>query len=314
MHRTFSKFAIIGAAFAVIVGITVLITGQPASKLSQQLPSQHLVGVPDDWSHHHLVFSNPGTYEQAAKDPAALAKWLKIHYDTRFILQQMKRHAEAADGFSREMRTGGEEAVSPPGMVDPEDLAIGVLRQLPGEAIVRLKPKPKPKSVQPAPLRRDWSEPLTVSPLSGTVQPNAYPAKWGMSTTTALCPIYGPGGDNGDYVVYPTGTAGSSTAASIVAYQNLYVGCPTNPIFPTVPSIYWAYNTGGTISTSPIISSDGSQVAFIQVSGTSASLVLLKYIVNTYPKTLIANLSPTSPNVTISGGVQEFGWEGTSGA
>ncbi len=252
-----------------------------------QPASPHLVGVPDDWSHHHLVFSNPGTYEQAAKDPAALAKWLTIHYDARFILQQMKRHAEAAGGFSREMRTGGEGAVSPSGMVEPEDLAIGSLRQLPGEAIARLRPRPKPKS---APVHGLWSESMP----EGSVQPNAYPAKWGASLTNADC--------SGDYVVYPTGAAGGTSEASIVAYNNLYSGCSG-----TVPSIYWAYDTaGGLISTSPIISKDGSQVAFVQVYTYSASLVLLKGAANSPVRSFTGTLSAAntygSPGVTLSSG------------
>ncbi len=45
-----------------------------------------------------------------------------------------------------------------------------------------------------------------------------------------------------------------------------------------MPSTYWAYNTGGTIVTSVVLSGDGSQVAFAQSSsGGSASLVILKW-------------------------------------
>ncbi len=99
---------------------------------------------------------------------------------------------------------------------------------------------------------------------NGKVQPNAYPAKYGVSLTGASC---------SDFVVYPTGQAGATGVASIIAYYNLYsTGCAG-----AVPSVDWAYNTGGTVTTSPILSSDGSQVAFIQVSGTAASLVLLKW-------------------------------------
>jgi hypothetical protein len=267
MHRAFSKFAIVGAAFAVIAGITVLITGQPASKLSRQPASQHRVGVVDDWSHHHLVFSNPGTYEQAAKTGASYAKWLTIQYDTRFILQQMKRH---------------KEAVSPPGMVEPEDLAIGGFRRIPGGLFGKLNPKPKPKpKPKPTVLKQDWSEPL----LTGTVQPNAYPAKWGESLTCLSC---------NEYVVYPTGSAGTSSAASIVAYSKLYAVCTGST---TPPFIYWAYDTGGTISTSPIISLDGSQVAFIQSNGTTASLVLLNPVL-----TVQGNYTDGSTTVTIMSG------------
>ena len=47
------------------------------------------------------------------------------------------------------------------------------------------------------------------------VQPNAYPAKYSFSTTSASC---------SDFVVYPTGAPGASNAANIVAYSNLYTG------------------------------------------------------------------------------------------
>ena len=97
------------------------------------------------------------------------------------------------------------------------------------------------------------------------VQPNATPAMYGPSITTASC--------SDDFVVYPTGQAG---AANIIAYNNLYAGGCTSG---TVPSVYWAYNTGAgqSVTTSPIVSADGTQVAFIQSNGTTASLVVLKW-------------------------------------
>jgi hypothetical protein len=103
---------------------------------------------------------------------------------------------------------------------------------------------------------------------TGTVQPNTFPAKYGVSLTGASC---------SDFVIYPTGKAGSTTAASIVADYNLYTSGCTG----AVPSVYWAYNTGGTVTTSPILSEDGSQVAYIQSNGTTASLVLLKWAAST---------------------------------
>jgi hypothetical protein len=45
----------------------------------------------------------------------------------------------------------------------------------------------------------------------------------------------------------------------------------------TVPSVYWAYNTGGQILTSPDFSRDGTQVMFVQTSGGVGSFVLLKW-------------------------------------
>jgi hypothetical protein len=108
----------------------------------------------------------------------------------------------------------------------------------------------------------------TASP-NGTVQPNAYPAKYSFDTTTASC--------ENDFVVYPTGTATSTTQASIAAYNGIYSGCTG-----AVPSVFWTYSTGGEVSTSPVLSLDGTQVAFIQeTSGGIASLVVLKWAAGT---------------------------------
>jgi len=105
---------------------------------------------------------------------------------------------------------------------------------------------------------------LTGGTAGAVVQPNMYPAKYSFSATTASC---------SDFVVYPMGTAGATGAATIVAFSNLYTGGCSG----AVPSAYWAYNTGGMATTSPVPSLDGTQVAFVQVSGTTASLVLLKW-------------------------------------
>ena len=109
-----------------------------------------------------------------------------------------------------------------------------------------------------------WSGNLSGGVAGATGQPNLFPAKYTFSITTANC---------SDFVVYPTGTTGATGGASILAFSNLYTGGCTG----TVPSAYWAYNTGGMATTSPVLSLDGSQVAFVQVSGTTASLVLLKW-------------------------------------
>jgi hypothetical protein len=101
---------------------------------------------------------------------------------------------------------------------------------------------------------------------TATTVANAYPAKYSFSTTNANCASSPPA----DYVVYPTGLAGSATQATIVGYDNLYSSCSG-----TVPSVSWAYNTGGTATLSPVISLKGDQVAYIQSEGTNAYLVIL---------------------------------------
>jgi hypothetical protein len=119
---------------------------------------------------------------------------------------------------------------------------------------------------------------LTGGAGSAVVQPNLYPAMYSASFTTASCE---------DFVVYPAGT-GAAGAATIVAFSNLYAGGCSG----TVPSAYWAYNTGGMVTTSPVLSLDGTQVMFVQVSGTTASLVLLKWSANN--GTLALPVTPTA--------------------
>ena len=110
-----------------------------------------------------------------------------------------------------------------------------------------------------------WTPSKLTGGAGSTVQPNTYPAEYGVSLTSASC---------ADFIIYPTGMAGSSTAASIAAYDNLYSSCSSSG---SVPAEYWAYNTGGAVTTSPVLSLDGSQVAYMQSNGSTASLVLLKW-------------------------------------
>jgi hypothetical protein len=86
---------------------------------------------------------------------------------------------------------------------------------------------------------------------------------------------------------------GAAGVPTIVAFDNLYAGCSGSG---TVPSTYWAYNTGttGAVVTSPTLSADGKQVAFIQSTGslTAANLVLLKWAASS--GTVNVPVTPTS--------------------
>jgi hypothetical protein len=125
---------------------------------------------------------------------------------------------------------------------------------------------------------------------NATVQPNALPAMFGGTSpdiTLASC---------SDFVVYPTGQAGATGAANIIAYTNLYTGGCSG----TVPSAYWAYNTGDgeAVTTSPVLSLDGSEAAFIQSDGATSSLVVVKWAA-------LGTDSITSPNpaLTLAGNI-----------
>ena len=49
-----------------------------------------LKGVPDDWSHHHVIFSDPGTMQDAIQN-GQYEHWLRVMTDPRFKMQQLKR-------------------------------------------------------------------------------------------------------------------------------------------------------------------------------------------------------------------------------
>ena len=99
---------------------------------------------------------------------------------------------------------------------------------------------------------------------TATVQPTAFPATYQVSTSPSCS----------DWAVYPTGWAGSNTQANFVGYKNLYTTTCSG-----APTVNWAYNTGTgyTVTTSPILSPDGSKIAFVQSNGTVAQLVVLKW-------------------------------------
>jgi len=117
------------------------------------------------------------------------------------------------------------------------------------------------------PFHRDWAE--DTGP-GASVGGGIYPAKFSFDIHTAFCNA----ATTPDYVVYGTGLPGSTTQATVVAYDNLYNGCSG-----TSPMVYWAYNTdtGTQVLTSPVLSLDGSQVAFVQTTGGSGFLVTLKW-------------------------------------
>jgi hypothetical protein len=189
--------------------------------------------LPTDWSHRHLVFSQP-------KD---LMQRFRLSGNVRYVQQWMR--------WNLERPVGGEPW--------------------------RWHHAPEPGEL----LRGDWSENMGNNATLGA---GNFPAKFSFSVGTASCGSATPP----DFVVYNTSVSGSSSQATIVAFDNIYSGCTG-----TVPSTYWAYNTGAgeLVVTSPVLSADGTQVAFIQsTSGGTANLVLLKWKAST--GTLSAPVAP----------------------
>jgi hypothetical protein len=88
--------------------------------------------------------------------------------------------------------------------------------------------------------------------------------------------------------------AGGADPASIVGLSNLYSSCSGSG---TVPTVNWAYfmGAGSIISTSPVLSRDGSQVAFVESSGGVGKLVLLKWSASSGTLAAPVTLTNTAP-------------------
>ena len=188
------------AVLVVAVGLSVQASEHSQSAMKSVWMSRHAPamaraaleratrGAPEDWSHRHLIFSNPGSEEQAIRS-GRFDAWMHVTNDPRFIMQQKKRSAGTKILTDRSTELFGGRGNS-----------------------WRL-PRAGPRRPVAKRLHRDWGIGLST----GNPSPVSYPAKWSFDTTSASCA--------NDFVVYPTGAGGSSTQASIIAYFNLYSGC-----------------------------------------------------------------------------------------
>jgi hypothetical protein len=111
---------------------------------------------------------------------------------------------------------------------------------------------------------------------------------------------------NGPSIVWDFGkmVGGAAGIPTIVAIDNLYEGTCSSatPHYDgSTPLYYWSYNTGGQATTSPVLSADGSQVAFIQQQGnTGAYLVILKWRANSRDGSINPPLGTVQLPVTLT--------------
>jgi hypothetical protein len=231
---TVSKLAIFAVAFLMVAGITVLVSGQQPQR----------TGLPDDWTHHNVIFSNPGTAAEALAQ-GRVKQWYKIVTDPRYNLQQLKR-SHVSTGATKDLQelTGSSSSMDTPESPVPE---------------ARARPR------APAP-HRDWAFSLG----NGTVAQNMFPAKYTFNPIgTPSCAT--------DYVAYGLNVAGATSGqANLVALNNLYAGSSPTGIC-SGPTVYWAYNvttkTGGKVNTSPVLSLDGNEVIFVESSSSNGSVL-----------------------------------------
>ena len=144
-RRVLCGMLTMGFRLAVLAGAIALAAG-PAFTQDEKS------GYPEDWTHHHVVFSDPGTLQDASSN-GSFDSWYKVVTDPRYIFQQYKR---------------GEHRRSDRDRDNDDD-------------------RRRDKGQQTDSLERDWS-----ATLGGAgVAPGMFPAKWQFSVTnTPNCSDY----------------------------------------------------------------------------------------------------------------------------
>jgi hypothetical protein len=244
MHRIESRPVLVSMA---VVGMLLLVILLGDTSGAQQSTQQ--TPMISDWSHQHVVFSQPLTFDKAWQLRGEPRYWMQI------------RSRNAGEGRIDPRPEGGEER--------PSDFDIRDRQQ-------------------ESTFQRDWGQSLgaggsTGAPLSSGSWWPVYPAKFSFNINAAPnC--------TSDFVVFPTNLVGvRGGQASVIAYNKLYAGTGTSFCGVVNPAVDWAYDTNfntagvattGTVQTSPVLSLDGSKVAFVEtntVANGGAILHLLKW-------------------------------------
>lgn len=216
-----------------LVGVLMLFLVVVSPSTTVQSPGMRYPMV-SDWSHRHVIFSQPASQAQAWELQAEPRYWLQV------LSRNAARYRQAGDDLAK------------------EENGIGAFAHA---------QKGRRKTFQ-----KDWAQSLgpngsTGAPLSGVNWWPAFPAKYSFDiNANPDC--------NNDFVVFPTNLPGvTGGQASIIAYRNLYAGSGSSYCSVTNSTVYWAYNTNfdatgtatnGSTNGSPVLSGNGSMVAFVE--------------------------------------------------
>ena len=229
---------VFGLAVGLLAGLTALVAGGPATGPG--------MGLVDDWTHHHLIFSNPGTAVEALAQ-GRLEQWYRIVNDPRYIMQQAKRN-HVSTGLT----------------ANTQDFStlyarLGTPVADPSLSIFRDPRKPLPKKA-PA-LKRDWA----VSLGTGGVAQNMYPAKFTFDiNATPSCA--------NDFVVYGLNTA--ATAAVAASQTGSFTGQPTGGQTVTIGGTEVLTATPSPASITGTIASEPATGSTLTITGLGNTLIL----------------------------------------
>lgn len=142
-----------------------LLTGWLTASALAQSSNQ---GIVDDWSSHHVIFSSPGTLQDAVKNGKG-ERWQRIVNDPRYRMQQARQRIPMA----------GQTATPTVGV--PRSSEVAPVDSNAGDETASLRSRRFKKTS----LHADWNVPLAPSGSGNGVALGAAPAKYSFDITSA---------------------------------------------------------------------------------------------------------------------------------
>jgi hypothetical protein len=238
------------------------VDGIAQSSLPVVVGTRQISGLPDDWTHHRLIYSDPGSERDAIVE-GRHAAWLKATGDPRYVLQQLKHQAPARGASAGDVSRA-----------------------------FYLRP-PTRESHSGKGSKRDWA----VSLGTGTLAQSMFPAKYTFDTSaTPSCT-----GDFVVYGLNTTATTGGQ-ANLVALNELYTGTSSTSCTGYTAAQYYWAYNAtthSGTITTSPVLSLDGKEVMYVESGSSGSYLHILKWYSGD-GGTALKSVAPTNAATSLS--------------
>jgi hypothetical protein len=251
-----------------------------------QGPGHYPIHLPTDWSHRHMVFSQPSSLWQA---------W-QLQNEPRYFHQYLRQNSWAFQSANSGAPVGSANSVDSRRERESDRDRDGDRE---GDGDNRNGRGNKKNA-----LHRDWSFQLlsnvSTGGAGGSTGTGQFPAKFSFNVNDApSC--------SADYVVYTTSTSGS---LQIFALNNLYSsqsgGLPAGICGTTGPSVLFAYNTrisgdsSGRTRTSPVLSLDGTKVAYVESRSSGSGGSILQIVKWKSGQGTIA--APVAPTTTLTAG------------
>lgn len=176
------KVSIVALVLAMFAGFGVAVQGQQAAGIT--VGKTRVTGLPEDWSHRHVVIPDPGSAEDAIQK-GTYDKWTRIVNDPRYVLQQLKLGLPARGPAAQDVAFRNSQAAA--------------------FAKAHGKPSTPPGQAKKDSTKRDWS----VSLGSGGVAQGMYPAKYSFDVDAEpSC--------TADYAAFPINVSTGATRAHVV--------------------------------------------------------------------------------------------------